>query len=117
MLALLLLSILQACLMVAAQSFLKISVTIFGTFNWSWAYFKTVFTTWQFAISGVCALASMLLWMHILKHYEFGIAYPLTSLSYIIGLVSAHFIFHEAVPITRWIGVCIILIGVFFIVK
>ena len=107
----------QSILLVAAQSFLKISVEKFGTFSWTWHYFATVFTTWQFALSGVFALSAMLTWMYVLKHYEFGLAYPLLSISYIIGLLAAQFFFHEAVSLTRWIGVVIIMIGVYFVTK
>ena len=117
MLLLIILIIVQSVLLVAAQSLLKISVELFGKFSWSWQYFKTVFTTWQFAASGLCALAAMLVWMYVLKHYPFSVAYPLLSISYIIGLLAAYFFFHEAIPFTRWIGVIIVMIGVFFIVK
>ena len=117
MFLLIVLIIVQSVLLVAAQSLLKISVELFGQFSWSWQYFKTVFTTWQFAASGLCALAAMLVWMYVLKHYEFSVAYPLLSISYIIGLLSAQFVFHEVVPLTRWIGVVIVMVGVFFIVK
>ena len=117
MFLLIVLIIVQSVLLVAAQSLLKISVELFGQFSWSWQYFKTVFTTWQFAASGLCALAAMLVWMYVLKHYEFSVAYPLLSISYVIGLLSAQFIFHEVVPLTRWIGVVIVMVGVFFIVK
>lgn len=117
MILLIVLIILQSVVLVAAQTFLKISVELFGKFSWSWQYFKTVFTTWQFAASGICALSAMFIWMYVLKKYEFSVAYPLLSISYVIGLLSAHFVFHEAVPLTRWIGVVIVMIGVFFIVK
>ena len=117
MLRLILLIVGQSILLVAAQTFLKIAVQLFGSFSWTLTYFKTVFTTWQFAISGVCALAAMLTWMYVLKHYEFSIAYPLLSISYIIGLLSACFFLHEAVPISRWIGVVIIMVGVYFVVR
>ncbi|SRR5574344_2633152 len=117
MIQLIILIIVQSVLLVSAQTFLKISLQLFGKFAWSWAYFKTVFTTWQFAVSGICALTAMLMWMYILKKYEFGLAYPLLSISYVIGLFAAQFVFHEVVPFTRWIGVVIVMIGVFFIVK
>lgn len=117
MLILIILIIVQSILLVAAQSFLKISVELFGKFSWSLAYFKTVFTTWQLAASGICAVTAMLVWMYVLKHYQFSLAYPLLSISYVIGLLAACFIFHEAVPLTRWIGVLIVMVGVYFIVK
>ena len=117
MLRLIILIIIQSILLVAAQTFLKISVQLFGSFSWTWTYFKTVFTTWQFAASGLCALAAMLTWIYVLKHYEFSLAYPLLSISYIIGLFAAFFFLNELIPITRWIGVIIIMIGVYFVVK
>lgn len=117
MLQLILLIIIQSILLVGAQSLLKVSVALFGKFSWSWQFFKTVFTTWQFAASGACALAAMFVWMYVLKKYEFSLAYPLLSISYIIGLLAAYFFFHETIPLTRWIGVVIVMVGVYFIVK
>ena len=54
MLRLIILIIGQSILLVTAQTFLKIAVQHFGKFNWSWQYFKSVFTTWQFGISSFC---------------------------------------------------------------
>lgn len=117
MLRLVFLVVVQSVLLVFAQVFLKISVEIFGKFSWAWSYFKKVFTTWQFALSGICAVSAMLVWMYVLKRYEFSLAYPLLSISYIIGLLAAFFIFHETIPVTRWVGVVIIMIGVYFVAK
>ncbi len=107
----------QSVLLVASQTFLKMSVELFGKFSWTWNFFKTVFTTWQFAASGLCALLAMLTWMYVLKLYDFSLAYPLLGISYLIGLFSAYFFLHEAIPLTRWIGVIIIMIGVYFVAK
>ncbi len=107
----------QSVILVAAQTFLKIAIEHFGKFSWTWQYFKTVFTTWQFAASGVCALLAMLTWMYVLKLYDFSIAYPLLGISYIIGLFSAYFFLHEAIPLTRWIGVVIIIVGIYLVAK
>ena len=117
MFLLIILIIIQSVLLVASQSLLKIAVHHFGAFSWTWQYFKNALSTWQFAASGICVGVAMLVWMYVLKHYEFSVAYPLLSISYIIGLLSAQFIFHEVVPLTRWIGVVIVMIGVFFIMK
>jgi undecaprenyl phosphate-alpha-L-ara4N flippase subunit ArnE len=59
----------------------------------------------------------MLVWMFVLKKYDFSLAYPLLSISYIIGLLVAYFFFHETIPLTRWIGVLIVMIGVYLIAK
>jgi undecaprenyl phosphate-alpha-L-ara4N flippase subunit ArnE len=117
MLRLIILIIAQSLLLVGAQSLLKVSVQLFGKFQWTWHFFKSALTTWQFAAAGVCALSAMLVWMFVLKKYDFSLAYPLLSISYIIGLLVAYFFFHETIPLTRWIGVLIVMIGVYLIAK
>jgi len=72
---------------------------------------------WQLAMSGISIVAATIIWMYILKRYELSVAYPLISISYIFGMLAAIFIFHEAVPVTRWIGVALIMTGVIFLVK
>ena len=44
-------------------------------------------------------------------------AYPLASMSYVFGMLAAIFIFHEEVPLTRWLGVVLIMGGCYFIAK
>jgi undecaprenyl phosphate-alpha-L-ara4N flippase subunit ArnE len=117
MLKLSLFVILQSILLVVAQTLLKISVQSFGKFSFTWLWFKNALTTWQFGLSGLCALAALITWMYVLKHYEMSIAYPLLAVSYIIGVLAGHFVFHEPVPLSRWIGVIIISIGAFIVAR
>ena len=62
-------------------------------------------------------LIASLIWFYILKHFDFSVAYPLISISYLIGMVAAFFVFHETIPFTRWIGVVLIMVGVFLVTK
>jgi len=57
------------------------------------------------------------LWMHILKHYPFSIAYPLSCLSFVFGMLGAWLFLGEPVPAVRWLGVALILAGAYFIAK
>jgi undecaprenyl phosphate-alpha-L-ara4N flippase subunit ArnE len=107
----------QCLLFAGAQLFLKVALKQFGAFNWSWGYFRGVLFNPAFMLAGICALSGTLLWMFILKKLDLSIAYPLTGISYIFGVMAAQWILHEPVPVTRWIGVVIIMIGVFFVVK
>jgi undecaprenyl phosphate-alpha-L-ara4N flippase subunit ArnE len=100
-----------------AQLLLKVALKQFGDFNWNWGYFRGALLNPVFALAGICTLFGMFLWMYILKRYEFSIVYPLTSISFIFSLVAAPWILHESVPLTRWVGVGFILIGVFFVAK
>ena len=58
-------------------------------FNWSWNYFYNLLTNWQFMACGICYGAGSILWMYIIKNFPFSLAYPMISLSYIIGMFSA----------------------------
>lgn len=58
-----------------------------------------------------------LIWLDLLKKVEFNILYPLISISYIFGLLAAKIIFNENVPTIRWIGVGVIILGIYLISK
>jgi undecaprenyl phosphate-alpha-L-ara4N flippase subunit ArnE len=55
--------------------------------------------------------------MYIIRHFEFSIAYPLISISYVWGVLAAIFIFHENIPPIRFVGVALIVVGVICIVQ
>jgi undecaprenyl phosphate-alpha-L-ara4N flippase subunit ArnE len=109
--------IFQSAFLTAAQVFLKLTMLKTPKFSFTFIYFKDLLTNWHFATSGICMLAAGLIWFYILKHFDLSVAYPATAIAYIFGMLAAIFIFHEAVPVTRWIGVALIITGVFFIVK
>ncbi|HNW56910.1 MAG TPA: EamA family transporter [Bacteroidales bacterium] len=111
------LTFIQSLLLMLSQVFLKLAVTKFGAFRFTADYFKSVFTNLNFAISGLTVLGAVSLWMYILRHYDFSVAYPLGSISYVLGLLAAILVFNESVPVTRWIGVCIIIVGIYFVAK
>ena len=111
------LATIQSLLLAFTQCFAKLALEAFGKFEWSWRFAKIVFTNWQFAVFGVFGISSFALYAYILKNYEFSLAYPLTCISYIFGLVLAMLVFHETIPVTRWIGVAVIMLGVFLVLK
>jgi undecaprenyl phosphate-alpha-L-ara4N flippase subunit ArnE len=67
--------------------------------------------------SGVSLISATILWGYILKHFEFSVAYPITAFAYVFGVLAAVYIFHETVPVTRWIGVGLIILGAILIVR
>ncbi|MCK9346421.1 MAG: EamA family transporter [Bacteroidales bacterium] len=117
MLKFILLSLLQTILLASGQVCLKVSMERMDKFSFTWVYFKQLLTNWYFALAGVLFLSATVLWMYILKHYPFSIAYPITSFAYVFGMLAAFFIFREAIPPTRWIGVFLIVTGIFFLLK
>ena len=109
---LLALALVQSALLALGQVTLKVSLQQLGTFSWSCAFFSRAFTCVWFALCGLCFALSSVLWMYIVKHFPLSQAYPLISLSYVMGMLAAVFIFHEAVPLIRWVGVALIMVGV-----
>ncbi len=117
MLKLILLSSIQALLLAAAQIFLKLSLVNLSVFSFSRKYFGELLINWKFATSGLLFIGASILWLHIIKHFPLSVAYPLVSLSYVFAMLAAVFIFQETVPLVRWIGVTLIILGVFLMIK
>jgi len=111
------LAIFQCFLLASGQVFFKLGVMKIPTFQWTWTFFLGLFSNLWLYISIICLAAATLLWGYILKHFEFSIAHPLTAFSFVFGMLAAIFIFHENVSLMRWIGVALIIAGVFFITK
>ncbi|MBR4327765.1 MAG: EamA family transporter [Bacteroidales bacterium] len=117
MLRLLILSLMQSAMLAAGQVFLKVAMQRAPKFAWKWVVIKDYLTNWPFLYCGLCMGGASLLWLYILKHYEFSVAYPLISFSYVFGMLAAVFVFHETVPWTRWIGLFLIVSGTFLLLK
>jgi len=114
---LLLLALLQSSLLAAGQVLLKFGLGRMETFGWTRTFWSSVLFNWQFAASGISFGTASLLWMYIIKHYPLSMAYPMVSLSYVFGLMSAIVFFHEQVGIEKWLGVALIMVGCCLIAK
>lgn len=110
-------AILQCLLLSSGQVFMKFGLTKAGDFSWTTEYFGRLFINWQFITCGICYGASSILWMYIIKHFPFSMAYPMVSLSYVFGMFAAIIFFKEEVPVIRWVGVLLILTGCTFVAK
>ncbi len=109
--------VIQSFLLVTSQVTLKIAMTKLGKFVWTKEYILNVVKNIPLAISGITIVGATLLWFHVLKKYEFSLAYPLVAMSYVFGMIAAVVVFKEAVPVARWIGVSLIIIGVILVAK
>lgn len=114
---LLLISIIQSALLCGGQVLLKLALARMGTFSWTADFFVRNLTNWWLLACGICYAVATLLWMYIIKHFPFSMAYPMISLSYIFGMFAAMLFFHEQVPPVRWLGVLLIMAGCVLIAK
>jgi len=110
-------AVLQSILLTAGQVFLKFAMTSMPAFSWTRDFWLKMLSNWQFAASGLFFAGASLLWMYIVKHFEFSIAYPMVSLSYVFGMFAAILFFHEDVSLLKWIGLAFIILGCLLIAK
>ncbi len=83
-----------------------------------WMFFvHSILLNWWLLGCGLFMTGAGLLWMYILRHFPFAQAYPLSALSFVLGLFAANIVFHEAVNWINWLGIGFILIGCFLVVK
>ena len=110
-------AIIQSLLLCGGQVFLKVALMRMPAFSWTKAFWYSLLFNWPFAACGICFTLASLLWMWIVKYFPFSMAYPMVSLSYVFGMLAAIIFFHEEVPLMKWIGVGLIVLGCLLIAK
>ena len=70
-----------------------------------------------FALGAACYVLSIFVWILGLSRVPVSIAYPLLSLGYIINAIAAHYLFGEAVTVSRWLGIGFIVVGVWLVAR
>ncbi|MBP3788189.1 MAG: EamA family transporter [Prevotella sp.] len=114
---LLLISIVQSVLLCGGQVLLKLALQRMGAFSWTLNFFIRNLDNWWLLACGICYALSTVLWLYIVRHFPFSMAYPMISLSYVFGMCAAILFFHEEVPLIRWAGVALIMLGCVLIAK
>ncbi len=117
MIRLLVLTIIQSIFLCGAQVLLKHAMTLMGKVSMTWQFVSGLLTNWYFIGSGITFTIASVLWMYLLKNYPFSIAYPMSSMTYVFGMLSAMIIFHEEVAWTQWLGILMIMAGCALIAK
>lgn len=117
MIRFILIALTQSAMLAMGQVFLKMGLDRLPAFEWTTSFFKHLALDWPLAACGVGFGGASLLWIYMLRNFDFSQAYPITAMSYIFGMFAAYLIFDESIPWTRWIGVVLIIVGVYFISK
>ena len=112
-----LLGIVQSSILSGGQILLKMALNRQGKYSLSLKYLMALAVDFYFILCTICYIGGTLLWIYILKNFKFSIAYPMISLSYVMGMIAAVIIFKEDVSIVRWIGVLLIVGGCCLIAK
>jgi drug/metabolite transporter (DMT)-like permease len=109
--------ILTVCLNTAGQFMMKAGVNKIGKIgldNILGSFMKVI--TSGFVIGGFISYAvSAVLWIVILSRAELSWAFPMVSLSYVLTAVIAPFLLNETFSVQRFIGILVIVAGVFLV--
>ena len=102
-------------LLVIGQTLWKI-----GAEKITFSGFKTVIqlimSPW-IVTGGVLYVVATFIWLYLLSKLPLSLLYPLQSIAYIFALFIGMLLFKEIIPPTRWLGVCVILLGVYLVAK
>ncbi len=109
-------AVIQSGFLAIAQYFMKIGVDKVIDYSMTWAFFRS-FLNWQLGLALIFYVIGMVIYLFLLKTYELSVVYPLTSISYIFTTLIAVFLLGEAVPVARWIGILLVMLGVGLIAK
>ena len=64
-----------------------------------------------------CAVIASIMWMSALSLSDISFAYPFMGLAIVLVLALSPLIFKETVPLTRWLGVAVVCIGLWIASK
>lgn len=117
MVKLVFLMIIQSLFLTASQVFLKLGFSKLPDFNLSVNFVLTLLKSTKIWLAGFTMLGAAGIWFYVLKVFEFSLAYPLVSISYIFAMLAAVYIFNEEISVNRWLGVGLIIIGVFVVAR
>jgi len=74
-----------------------------------WAYTYNVFIVLGFLAAFLAAFS----WIKALQNYNLSYAYPFMSLSFPLVSILSIFVFNEEIRVNQWVGLCIILFGLY----
>jgi undecaprenyl phosphate-alpha-L-ara4N flippase subunit ArnE len=116
MIKLVLLMTVQSTLLVTSQVLLKTGLTRLSLTDLTFGSKLALVATNLWLVSSVLFLGlAGVVWITVLKKYEFSVAYPLISISYILALVASRMFFAESITGHKLGGVACIILGVILI--
>jgi drug/metabolite transporter (DMT)-like permease len=104
-------------LAVTGQLMMKKGMMVVGTFSITQLHNKLIpmflnpFVFFGFACFGL----SSIFWLVVLSRFDISFVYPMVSVAYILVALFSMIVFKESVTLVRWLGILVIIAGVFLI--
>jgi len=104
-------------LAVAGQLLMKKGMLVFGAFPVRQLLYKIIpiFLNPYVFVGLAFFGASAVLWLVVLSRLELSLVYPMVSVAYILVALASWLLFKENVTLVRWLGILVIVMGVFLI--
>ncbi|WP_223192420.1 SMR family transporter [Paenibacillus sedimenti] len=78
---------------------------------------SSFFINYFYMLSIICLMFQSIFWNKTLKSMPLSVAYPFTGIVYFFIIFYSWYFFHESIKINNFFGVCIIMIGLYFLGK
>lgn len=117
MLKLVLYSILHSALFTVGLILLKFALNSIGDFRWEKSFFVGAVTNYWLLLCGIAYFFGNVIWFYVMKNFPLSTAYPLSSLSYVFGTIGAIIFFQEEITVSKLVGIVLITVGCYFVVK
>ena len=104
-------------LAVTGQLLMKKGMMLFGSFPATQLLQKIIpmflnpFVFFGFAAFGL----SSIFWLVVLSRMQLSFVYPMVSVAYVLVALASLVFFKESVTLVRWLGIAVIIFGVFLI--
>ena len=100
----------------AAQILMKAGTNAIGHFDFSVANILPIgwklATEWHIITALFCYGLSVVVWILALSRVPVSIAFPLLSMAYIVTAVAAWYLLGEALSLSKFVGIGVIILGV-----
>jgi len=113
---LILLTIINSILITSAQIFWKLAVNKTELLLDFSSIIKLLFNPFILLGFFLYLLATGITWF-LLKKYDISLVIPMGSIAFIISLLGGYLVFHEHISFTRIVGVIIIILGIFLLLR
>ncbi|MDD5083586.1 MAG: EamA family transporter [Candidatus Moranbacteria bacterium] len=97
--------------------FFKVGIKDITTFSPTLSWFYALLTNPYIFLGFLSYVLPMFIWMYMLSKFPVSYVQPILALTYAITPILALLFLKEPVPSLRWIGILVIITGVFLISK
>jgi drug/metabolite transporter (DMT)-like permease len=82
-----------------------------------WRLLQQILINWKILLGVLFYMVPSFIWIFMLKTVDISFLQPMFSLVYIVTPVLAVMILRENIPINRWVGIVVIVLGVFIVAR